>query len=211
MERRILLAGLATLAASPAFAQSSPAPATDAPAAPAPKGNTPEPAPAPAMKMDTPIGPTVSDAMTEHMKRTMAVGSLSLATSRIAIKKAKSAAVKQFAGFEVAEQDTIADILKGKMMPGAKPSGEIKPPTDAEVAGNLDAKAKATVEKMHAMAAGTEFDRDYVKAQIEGHEELLKIQQDYLKVADNADETNIAKLAMGMIKEHLTLLHELGK
>ena len=211
MIRRNVLVGLATLAATPAFAQSSPAPATDAPAAPTPGVVPAEPAPAPAMKMAAPAGGSVPAGVTEHMTRTMTVGSLSLATSRIALDKAKSPMVKQFAEFETAEQETIADILKSRMMPDLKPSGEVRAPTDAELTGKLDAKGRSIVEKMHAMKGGTEFDRDYVKAQIEGHKELLGIQEAYLKMADDADETNIAKLARGMIKEHLVLLGELQK
>ncbi len=211
MIRRNVLVGLATLAATPAFAQSSPAPATDAPAAPAPGVVPVEPAPAPAMKMAPPAGGSVPAGVTEHMTRTMAVGSLSLAASRLALDKAKSPMVKQFAEFETAEQETIADILKSKMMPDLKPSGSVKAPTDAELTGKLDAKGRSTLEKMHAMKGGAEFDRDYVKAQLEGHKELLAIQEDYLKVADDADETHIAKLARGMIKEHLVLLDDLQK
>ena len=208
MERRILLVGLASLAAAPALAQSNPAPATDAPAAPAPSAAPAEPAPA--MKVAPPtVG--VSGAVTDHMTRTMAVGSLSLAASRLALSKAKNALVKQFAGFETAEQDTIADILKAKMMPDAKPMGEVKGPTDAEIASKLDQKGKDMLEKMRAMKAGPEFDRAYLKAQLEGHKELLTIQEDYLKVADDLDETNVAKLARGMIKEHLALLADLEK
>ena len=195
MERRIVLTGLAALAATPAFAQNAPAAA---------------PAEAPAMKMSTPAG-GMSDALQKHMKDTMTAGSLSLLSSRIALGKVKNPMVKQFAEFEVAEQDTIADILKGKMMPDMKPMGEVKAPTDAEVMGNLDAKGKDMAEKMKAMKGGSDFDKAYVKAQIEGHRELLAIQETYLKVADDADETNVAKLAKGMIKEHLTLLGDIEK
>lgn len=213
MERRVVLVGLAALATGPALAQSNPPPPTDAPAAkiPAPSAPTPEPPPTPAMKVAPPSGGGVSDAVTQHMKRTLAAGSLSLATSRLALTKAKNPAVKQFAEFETAEQDTIADILKGKMMPDIKPMGEVKAPTDAELTGNIDQKGKELLEKLRAMKAGPDFDRDYVKAQVQGHRELLDIQETYLKSPDDRDETNVAKLAKGMIKEHLTLLTDMEK
>ena len=76
---------------------------------------------------------------------------------------------------------------------------------------NLDEKGKEAVEKMKAMKEGLDYEKAYIKAQIEGHKELLDIQETYLKVADDADETNIAKLAKGMIKEHLTLLADIDK
>jgi putative membrane protein len=161
------------------------------------------------MKLDTPV--SMSNAAEKHVKTTMAVGSLSLAISRIALPKVKHAMLKQFAEFEISEQETIADILKNMKMPGLLPSGTVKAPTDAELTGNLGPKGKDMVEKMRAMKAGPDFDREYVKAQIDAHRELLAIQEAYLGTPDNLDETNIAKLARGMIKEHLTLLGNIEK
>ena len=215
MERRIVLVGLAAGAAGAfagrgALAQASPAPATDAPAAAGSSAPAVPLAPAPAMKMDMPAT-GMSDAVKTHIKDTMTAGSLSLMTSRIAQGKLKHPMGKQFAEFEVAEQNTIADILKSRMMPGVRPMGDVKAPTDAEVEGNLDAKGKDMVEKLRAMKEGPELEKAYIKAQIDGHKQLLSIQETYLKVADDADETNVAKLARGMIKEHLTLLGDIEK
>ncbi|RYB07058.1 DUF4142 domain-containing protein [Lichenibacterium ramalinae] len=201
MERRILLAGLltgaagATLASRAALAQATTPPA---------------PAPAPAMKMDMPVS-GLSDAVKAHIKDTMAVGSLSLLTSRIAQAKLKHPMGKQFADFEAAEQDGIADVLKGRMMPGVKPMGTIKPPTDAEAEGNLDAEGKAAVEKFRTMGDGPDFEKSYIQAQIDGHKKLLGIQDTYLKVADDETETAIAKLAQGRIQEHLVILADIQK
>lgn len=141
----------------------------------------------------------------------MAAGSLSLAVSRIARQKAKSPMVKQFAAFEVAEQETIADILKGMMMPDTPVKGEVEAPGDAALSGMLDQKGRETVERMQAMKAGADFDRDYLKAQVEGHHMLLEIQMAYLKAPDRRDEADVAKLAVGMIKEHLVLLGDIEK
>ncbi len=205
MERRLILSSLAALAASPVLAQSSPSTSTGS-SAPA---NPQTPAPAPAMKVAPPL--SASGATEKHMKETMAAGSLSLVISRIAEPKVKRPALKQFAGFEIAEQETIADILKGLMMPGTAPMGSVTAPTDADLVGNLDSAGKAMVEKMRAMKAGADFDKAYVKAQVEGHKKLLDIQETYLGKPDNADEANVAKLARGMIKEHLQLLADLEK
>jgi putative membrane protein len=46
----------------------------------------------------------------------------------------------------------------------------------------------------------------YVSAQIDGHQELLKIQETYLKSGSMREEVSVAKLARGQIKEHLALL-----
>jgi putative membrane protein len=185
IERRLVLLGAATMAASTiaaaARAQTSPA-ATAAPSSP-----------------------------DDYMKRTMSVGSLSLAISRIASPRVKSPMLKQFVGFEIAEQETIGDILKAMMSPNAKPSGTITPPSDADVMSALDATQKSMVQKLNEMKGGVDFDRSYVKAEVEGHHQLLGIQEAYLKIADSLDKTNVAKLAKGMIIEHLTLLGDLEK
>ena len=152
----------------------------------------------------------MGDAENEHMKRTMMVGSLSLATSRVAEKKAQDDDVKEFTKFEVAEQETIADILMSMKDP-SKVSGTVKAPSEAEVEGNLDAKGKEMVEKLKQAKAGPAFDKEYVKAQIDGHKQLLDIQDSYLKAGKNPAAIAVAKLARGMIKEHLTLLDDLEK
>lgn len=194
MERRTLLTGLAagaagaTLAAGSARSQSA----------------------APAMKSDMPAS-GMSDAVKAHIKDTMATGAQSLMISRIAQAKLKHPMGKQFADFEVAEQDGIADVLKGRTMPGAKPSGAVKAPTDAEVEANLDADGKAAVAKFRDMSEGPEFEKAYIQAEVEGHKKLLGIQDTYLQVADDETETDIAKLAKGRIQEHLVILGDIQK
>lgn len=193
MNRRLLLASIATVAASRVAAQTpapQPAPAqTIAPPAPAPGGLT--------------------DAQQKHLKDTMAVGSLSLLLSRIALPKADNPLLKQFVEFEIAEQETVADVLKS--IQTNTPTGTINAPSDEELMQNLDNEGKAAVEKLRGLHAGSQFDHAYTQYEVEGHRKLLDIQEVYLKVHDNLDATNVAKLARGMIKEHLTLLNGVQK
>jgi putative membrane protein len=184
MNRRFLLASIATLFAGRVVAQSM------SPPAPAPSA--------------------MSDAQQKHIKDTMAVGSLSLMLSRMAKSKVSHPLLKQFVDFEIAEQETVAGILKA-IQTNAAPSGSTPSPSDADLMQNLDDAGKASVEKLRALGAGSEFDRDYIRYEVEGHRKLLDIQEVYLKAPDNLDQTNVAKLARGMIKEHLTLLADLDK
>ena len=147
-------------------------------------------------------GAAMGDAEMQHMKRTQTVGSLSLAMSRVALKKSDDEDVKEFAQFEVAEQETIADILKSMQM--GIVSGTLKPPSDSEVEANLDDKGKAMFEKLQQAKAGAAFDREYIIGQMDGHKQLVQIQEDYLKAGKNPEAVAVAKLARGMIKEHLT-------
>lgn len=187
--RRLLLVGLMAAGSSalalPAFAQSAPA-------------------------ASMPGEPPMGDAEKTHAMKTMMVGSLSLATSRVALKKAHHPMVKQFSQFETAEQETIADILKSMMMDPMQAEGALHPPTDAEVQAQLDAKGKDMVMKLADMKSGRAFDSMYVQAQTDGHQQLLGIQEDYLKVGKNREHLSVAKLARGQIKEHLTLLADIS-
>jgi putative membrane protein len=187
MNRRLLLTSMAVMAASPVLAQTSPA------------SNQPNPPQA-----------NLSPERQKHIKDTMAVGSLSLMLSRIAQPKVNYARLKQFVEFEIAEQETVADILKA-LQANAAPNGSIQAPTDAELMQNLDDAAKAVVQRLRDMRAGAAFDKDYIREEVEGHRKLLEIQEAYLKAPDDLDETNVAKLARGMIKEHLTLLGDMEK
>ena len=184
MNRRLLLASIATLSAGQAFAQKM------SPTAPAPSAMT--------------------DAQQKHFRDTTAYGSLSLLLSRMAKSKVTHPLLKQFVDFEIAEQETVGGILKA-IQTNAAPSGATPSPSDADLMQNLDDAGKASVEKLRALKAGSEFDRDYIRYEIEGHRKLLDIQEVYLKSPDNLDQANVAKLARGMIKEHLVLLTEVDK
>lgn len=145
----------------------------------------------------------MGEAEKKHAEMTKMTGALSLATSRVALMTASGDMVKMFAKFEVAEQETIADILMS--MTTDKAQGALKVPTDSEVEAMLDPAGKEIVTKLKAMR-GAEFDKAYLMGQLDGHKKLLTIQEDYLKVGQNREHLNTAKLARGMISEHIAHL-----
>jgi putative membrane protein len=130
----------------------------------------------------------------KHAEMTLAVGSIALQTSKIAQQKAQSAWVKRFANYEVAEQTTIAEILKDA---GATP-------------GKPNEKDAAMVSKLE-QTSGAAFDIEYLTGQIEGHDKLLKIQEEYIANGKDPEQLAVAKLARGQIKEHIDLLQTIQK
>ena len=186
MDRRLFLAGLAVASALPARAQ------TTQPATPPSTPTTAAPAPAEVMGL--------GDVEKQHLMDTMKTGTLSLEMSKIAVQKASSAKVKEFAQLETAEQETVGDVLKAIKAAAS----------DMAPAPELDATQTAILQKLQ-QAKGTAFDREYVQGQVQGHQELLKVQETYLAAGKHLDSTNVAKLARGMIREHLTLLQDLEK
>jgi putative membrane protein len=145
----------------------------------------------------------------EYIRQTLAAGSLSLAASRIAEAKLQTDDLREFAQLEAAEQETLADVLKSLHDPGLT-DGTMKPPSEAEAEQHLDQRGREELEKMRAAPAGSAFDRQYLEAQTNGHLELLRIQETYLGSGrNNPNFINVAKLARGMIREHLQLLADL--
>jgi putative membrane protein len=125
----------------------------------------------------------MGEAEKDHALKTAMAGMASLQMADMALQKAHEARVKDFAQFEHDEQTTVADILKSM-------DSSLTPP---------------------APDAATAFDKAFVAGQIEGHQKLLAIQEDYLKAGRDRETINATKLMRGMIREHLVLLGELHK
>ncbi|TSJ36352.1 DUF4142 domain-containing protein [Mucilaginibacter corticis] len=128
---------------------------------------------------------------------------LSLATSQIAVNKATNKNAKEFAGFELGEAIAVTGVLK-----------DLGTPVPA-----MDAKAKATLEKIKSTPAGPEFDKVYIQAQLENHEFLRDLAQNYIskgKMAGAAENQgrHLATLSLAVFKEHVAItsriLKELG-
>jgi putative membrane protein len=189
MDRRLVLTGFAALAAGPALAQqqplTAPIPSSTRPAETAGAG-----------------GQGMGQADQQWLQQTMMAGAAALQTSQIALEKAEDDDVKSFAKFEVDEQKGIAEVLHSLMEPSTTAS--TTPPMP-----KLEGKHAEMVQKMQQMKAGEAFDREYIKGQVEGHRELLQIQETFLKTnPGNREAMNIAKLARGHIREHLAVLDD---
>lgn len=129
----------------------------------------------------------------EYKTQTLALGTVALQTSQVAVEKAQDPMVKEFAQLEVAEQQTIAEILGAA---GAEPPA-------------LPEDQAAMVQQMQDMEAGAEFDRAYVEAQIAGHQQLLEVQQTMADGSELSVEVVTAKLAEQAITSHLAMLNHI--
>jgi predicted outer membrane protein len=184
--RRTILAALAAMAATASLAQT---PAGRAPVAAA--------------------GPDQ-----EYVRQTLTVSAMALAVSRVAAEKAQTEDLKEFARLEEAEQETLSGILKpGPAQNAGRDPRErrsARQPGDAEVEQYLDLRGREILESLRAQAAGPDFDRAYMGAMATGHLELMRIQEAYLDSGRNdVNLTNVARLARGMIKEHLQFLADI--
>lgn len=142
-------------------------------------------------------GEDVPNAKSETEFRMGVIGpaELSLATSKIATEKASQKNAKEFAGFELTEAIAVTSVLKDLGTP--------VPP--------MDTKAKAILEKIKNMPSGNEFDKIYIKAQLENHEFLRDLAQNYLNkskdktTAAESQGRHLATLALANFKEHVAI------
>ena len=202
MDRRIVLAGLAAAITAPALAQTSGSPSTRQPGAAA--GST-----AGASGASRMGGQQMTQADMQHMQQTMQLGMVALETSRIAQQKAQNADLKRFATFEVQEQTTLSEVLHSMMEPTATSATGAASGTSAP-AMQMDAQSREMIQRLQNTQAGEAFDRQYLQGQMEGHSGLLQVQTQYLQSnPQNREHVNVAKLARGMITEHIALLEEI--
>ena len=202
MDRRIVLAGLAAAITAPALAQTSGAPSTRQPGAAA--GSTGGASGASRMG-----GQPMTQADMQHMQQTMQLGMVALETSRIAQQKAQNADLKRFATFEVQEQTTLSEVLHSMMEPAATSATGAASGTSAP-AMQMDAPSREMIQRLQNTQPGEAFDRQYLQGQMEGHSALLQVQTQYLQSnPQNREHVNVAKLARGVITEHIALLEEI--
>jgi putative membrane protein len=161
-------------------------------------------------------GGQMSQADMQHMQQTLQLGMVALESSRIAMNKVRSEDLKRFANFEVQEQTTLSEVLHSMMEPAATvatgSTGSQSTPSNTNMPMQMDASARDMMQKMQNQQAGAEFDKMYLQDQLQGHRDLLRVQEQYLQSNPrNREHTNVAKMARGHIREHIAMLEEMQK
>lgn len=238
MPRRLAIVGLAAVLASPALAQqvqqnqAIPYPATPQPAETQTnqglgqnvqqreqrvrQGGAPQDTRAQTNQgqagATAQMGQQQSQADRQYVEQTLAAGTVSLQASNFAATKAQNPRVKQFAGFEIAEQNTLSDVMHSMAEPTATSSTTKGAQQAASTAPELPQNDAAAMERMSKAQGGPAFDKDYVAMQLKGHQDLFAVQERYLQGnPQNRELMNVAKLAMGQIREHIALLQDIQK
>jgi putative membrane protein len=135
-------------------------------------------------------------SLSQYKRMSLMVGSLSLQMSHVAADRTLNERIKQFAGFEVAEQTTLAQVLTDDTSPTLTP---LSPPL------------ASSLQELQAISAGPNFDHAYVMGQIQGHQQFFTIQQRFLNSQNNnsTDSVHVAMLTRTAIQAHLTMLQDI--
>ncbi|WP_376097895.1 DUF4142 domain-containing protein [Roseomonas sp. CCTCC AB2023176] len=121
-------------------------------------------------------------------------GTFLMQTAQLGEQRARSAPLREFCGFEDAEQRSVMQAMAA--LTGVQP-----PPQP------LRQDQAAIVSQLQSASAGPNFDRLLVNAQLTGHREALGI---YNTIAQNTGEMPglraVAIMAVGHINEHVAVL-----
>ncbi len=131
-----------------------------------------------------------------YTQQTLQVGTLAKTLSQLALQQSPSAPVHGFAQSEILEQTAVAQALTNDFNPPPAP---------------LSSEQQQIVSTLQSLS-GVQFDNAYIVAQIQGHQQLLALQQGYLQVDSNpaSDLVHTALIASAFIETHLLLLSDLG-
>ncbi len=147
-----------------------------------------------------------SEVGSDYVGQALAIGALTLLVSRMAQERIKVPKLKKFAQLEVAEQETLGEVLKALQTPGTASAGGS---SDAEIESRLVPVGRELLQKIRSGESDIDFARQYFLLQLTAHQQLLRAHEDYLKVGKDSASIRIAKLADQMTREHLHLLADI--
>lgn len=146
----------------------------------------------------TPNNTQLSQADQDLMMQVAKGGMMQLETSKIAVQKATSQEVREFAQGEVDEQTGLSDKLKAI----ASAKGVTLPSTP-------DAELQDKLSKMQGLS-GTDLDKEYVQQYaINGHQKLDQVMSTVRSQAKDANLQSIEKAAHPLVKTHLKVAQDM--
>lgn len=144
-------------------------------------------------------GVKVSVPSTADFLKKAAVGNkFEIDSSKLALDKSKSEAVRTFANMMIKDHGEAAVKMRA-----AVTEAQLSAPADA-----LDARHKQTLDDL-STKDGSAFDKAYVEAQLKGHEETVALFQAYANVGDNARIKRFAKDLLPTLQMHLEHVRKL--
>lgn len=142
----------------------------------------------------TSVALTAQAPMTEDFVKTVAISDMfEIQSGLLASEKAQNADVKTF-GKQMADDHT-------------KTSGELKDLVSdeeikVELPGKLDNEHQANLDKLSGLS-GPQFDKKYVRMQIDAHQKAVALFEGYAAAGENADLKDWAGDTLPKLKEHL--------
>lgn len=148
---------------------------------------------------DVPMGTATQSPAQAFANTAAASDAFEIETSKLAVAKGSSAAVKRFADKMIEAHTGSTEKLKGvtgKLSPAITPSATL---SDAQ---------EQTVDSLGKLT-GAEFDKAYAKAQVEAHQATLTALKAYAASGDSAPLQAFAKELVPTVTAHLNMAKSL--
>jgi putative membrane protein len=118
-------------------------------------------------------------------------GMFAVLSSDLALNKATDARVKELARRLATERRAANDRLVSTLR-----SAQLPPPPTG-----LDPEHQEIMDKL-STASGREFDRAYLDAQVQAHEDVVELFASYAKEGDNAELKSFAQQTLPTLEDH---------
>ncbi len=142
-----------------------------------------------------------ASAMTQTFVKNAAITDMfEIQAGQLAQDKADSAAYKDFGKMIVDDHTKTADQMKAMQ---SRLQG-------TQIPTELDAKHKNLLAKLQS-ASGAGFENQFKSAQIDGHQDAIKMFENYAAKGDNADLKKFAQETLPTLKTHLQHAQALPK
>ena len=138
-----------------------------------------------------------ADKAQDFVDKAAIAGTFEVESSELALRMSKDADVKKFADTMIADHGQANVELE--MV--AREQGLTVP-------AKLDSKHAALIEELGK--AGAQFDAPYIKAQLDGHAEAVKMFQQYADNGDNQALQTFAVKTLPTLRMHLDMIEQLG-
>jgi putative membrane protein len=133
------------------------------------------------------------------VKEALLGGMTEVELGKVALEKASSDQVKQFAQKMIDDHSKANEDLK-----------QLASKENINVSDSLDSKHQSRVEKLSKLS-GADFDRAYIKDQLNDHQQDVQEFQQEAQRGSDPDVKSFASKMLPVIKEHLSMAKDLDK
>ena len=133
------------------------------------------------------------------VKDALLAGMTEVELGKVALEKASSDHVKQFAQKMIDDHSKANEDLK-----------QLASKENINVPDSLDSKHQSRVEKLSKLS-GADFDRAYIKDQLKDHQQDVQEFQQEAQRGSDPDVKSFASKTLPVLKEHLSMAKDLDK
>ena len=131
---------------------------------------------------------------TEDFAKTVAISDMfEIQSGQLASEKAQNGDVRSFGKQMVADHTKTSDQLKNLI-----DDKDVK----VELPGKLDAEHQTNLDKLNGLS-GAQFDKEFVRMQIDAHQKAIALFEGYAAAGENNDLKSWAKDTLPTLNEHL--------